>query len=70
MSIFPVEYPNTSKIIIIKYHKKNLKKMSKKPYHHMFKIILVGSSNVGKSNIILRFTQNKYISDHQMTFGV
>lgn len=30
----------------------------KKDYDFMFKLILVGSSGVGKSNILLRYTKN------------
>lgn len=36
----------------------------------MFKIILIGSSGVGKSNILLRFTRNQFNENHQVTIGV
>jgi GTPase SAR1 family protein len=36
----------------------------------MFKVVLIGSSGVGKSNILLRFTRNQFNDSHQMTIGV
>lgn len=44
--------------------------MSKPEHDYMFKIILIGSSSVGKSNILLRFTRNQFNENHQMTMGV
>lgn len=44
--------------------------MSKAEFDYMFKIILIGSSGVGKSNILLRFTRNKFNQTHQTTIGV
>ena len=34
--------------------------MSKAEHDYMFKIILIGSSGVGKSNILLRFTRDQF----------
>lgn len=42
----------------------------KKDYDFMFKLILVGSSGVGKSNILLRYTKNEFLEGWQMTIGV
>lgn len=45
--------------------------MNKKGDHdYMFKLILIGSSGVGKSNILLRFTRDQFNETHQMTYGV
>lgn len=44
--------------------------MSKNDFDYMFKVILIGSSSVGKSNILLRFTRNQFNERHQMTIGV
>jgi len=32
----------------------------KKDYDFMFKLILVGSASVGKSNILLKYTKNEF----------
>lgn len=44
--------------------------MAKVEHDYMFKIILIGSSGVGKSNILLRFTRNQFNETHQTTIGV
>jgi len=36
----------------------------------MYKIVLIGDSGVGKSNILWRFTNDKYASDSKATLGV
>ena len=36
----------------------------------MFKIVLVGDSGVGKSNLLSRFTQNVFCDDEKSTVGV
>lgn len=43
---------------------------SKPLYDYMFKVILLGSSGVGKSNILLKFTRNQFNESHQTTLGV
>jgi len=37
---------------------------------YIFKILLIGDSGVGKSNILLRFTQNSFVQDSKSTIGV
>ncbi|KAH3723019.1 Rab18 family GTPase [Pelomyxa schiedti] len=39
-------------------------------YDHLFKILMVGDSDVGKSSILLRFTENKFDEDQPCTIGV
>eukprot|EP00475_Leptophrys_vorax_P037737 TRINITY_DN6546_c0_g1_i2.p1 TRINITY_DN6546_c0_g1~~TRINITY_DN6546_c0_g1_i2.p1 ORF type:complete len:245 (+),score=55.58 TRINITY_DN6546_c0_g1_i2:28-735(+) len=39
-------------------------------YDHLFKIVLVGDSGVGKSNILSRFTKNAFTEDERSTIGV
>jgi len=39
-------------------------------FDRIFKITLSGDSGVGKSNIISRFTNNRFMSDHSSTVGV
>jgi Ras-related protein Rab-1A len=44
--------------------------MSTVDYDYIFKIILIGDSGVGKSSLMLRFTDDAYITDHISTIGV
>jgi Ras-related protein Rab-11A len=39
-------------------------------YDHLFKIVLIGDSGVGKSNLLLRFTKNTFNKESQTTIGV
>lgn len=44
--------------------------MSKLIYDYVLKFIIVGDSTVGKSNIMSRYTDKRYQSNHDMTIGV
>ena len=39
-------------------------------YDHIFKIVLIGDPNVGKSNICLRYTKNDFDPENKTTIGV
>lgn len=39
-------------------------------YDHLFKIVLIGDAGVGKSSILLRFTDDRFDEDHLSTIGV
>jgi Ras-related protein Rab-11A len=39
-------------------------------YDHLFKLVLVGDSGTGKSNILARFTKNSFSFDAKSTVGV
>lgn len=39
-------------------------------YDCLFKIVLIGDSGVGKSNILSRFTRNEFCLDSKSTIGV
>lgn len=39
-------------------------------FDHLFKIVLVGDSGVGKSNLLSRFTRNFFSDDEKSTIGV
>ncbi|XP_031494856.1 ras-related protein RABA2a-like [Nymphaea colorata] len=47
--------------------------MARRPedeYDYLFKLVLVGDSGVGKSNILSRFTRNEFSLDSKSTIGV
>jgi small GTP-binding protein len=39
-------------------------------FDHLFKIVLVGDSGVGKSNLLSRFTRDNFSTDEKSTIGV
>eukprot|EP00850_Spirogloea_muscicola_P026255 SM006321S20085 [mRNA] locus=s6321:150:501:- [translate_table: standard] len=39
-------------------------------YDYLLKVVLVGDSGVGKSNLLLRYTRGKFDSDCKSTVGV
>ena len=39
-------------------------------YDYLFKIVLIGDSSVGKSNLLSRFTRNEFHIDSKSTIGV
>jgi Ras-related protein Rab-11A len=39
-------------------------------YDYLFKLVLVGCSGVGKSNILSRYTKNTFCEDAKTTIGV
>ena len=39
-------------------------------YDHLFKIVLIGDSGVGKSNLLSRFTKNEFNLESKATIGV
>ena len=39
-------------------------------YDYLFKIVLIGDSGVGKSNILSRFTRNEFCLESNSTIGV
>ena len=49
---------------------KNSKTSSSLIFDHMFRYIVVGDMAVGKSCIVLQFTDNKFRYEHQLTIGV
>ncbi|XP_041797481.1 ras-related protein Rab-25b [Chelmon rostratus] len=43
---------------------------SDEPYNFVFKVVLIGESGVGKSNLLSRFTKNEFSHDSRTTIGV
>ena len=39
-------------------------------YDYLFKIVLIGESGVGKSNMLSRFTKNEFNLESKATIGV
>lgn len=39
-------------------------------YDYLFKIVLIGDSEVGKSNLLLRFTRDEFNLESRSTIGV
>jgi len=58
--------------ILVDIYNNNLSEMENKPkeFDYMFKLILLGSTAVGKSNILLRFIKNDFSQESQTTLGV
>lgn len=49
---------------------KALKMGSDEAYNFVFKVVLIGESGVGKSNLLSRFTKNEFNHDSRTTIGV
>ena len=39
-------------------------------YDYLLKYIIIGDAAVGKSNLLLRFSQNDFKAEYQLTIGV
>ena len=44
--------------------------MSSQKYNHLFKLLIIGESGVGKTCLLLRFTDDSFISNHLTTIGI
>jgi Ras-related protein Rab-1A len=48
-----------------------MSKVSRKPEHdHLFKLVLIGDSGVGKSSLLMRFSDDLYSENYISTIGV
>jgi Ras-related protein Rab-2A len=39
-------------------------------YNYLFKLIIIGDSGVGKSCLLLQFTDKRFRANHDLTIGV
>ena len=44
--------------------------MSSQKYNHLFKLLIIGESGVGKTCLLLRFTDDLFTSNHLTTIGI
>lgn len=44
--------------------------MSNREYDYLFKLVIIGNSGVGKSSILLRFTDDQFNESYITTIGV
>ena len=45
--------------------------MAKKPgYDHLLKLIIIGDSSVGKTCLLLQFSENNFPTSHMPTIGI
>jgi small GTP-binding protein len=40
------------------------------PFDYLQKIIIIGDSGVGKSNMLLRYAEGKFVENYMMTIGI
>jgi len=44
--------------------------MAAKDYDHLFKLLIIGDSGVGKSSLLVRFADNHFSGNYITTIGV
>lgn len=64
---FYLRYVNNVELIYLKYQKAVMKNQT--GYDHLAKLLIIGDSGVGKTNILLRFCENNFMSSHLTTIG-
>ena len=56
--------------ILHKFYDLGKTRMTKHSYDHLFKILLIGDSGVGKTSIMCRFNEDSFRPDMNMTIGI
>ena len=57
-------------LIFILYKNISIIKMSSHKYDHLFKLLIIGESGVGKTCLLLRFTDDSFTANHLTTIGI
>ncbi|KAF8395183.1 hypothetical protein HHK36_019125 [Tetracentron sinense] len=57
-------------ILVWGVREKSMARKVDQEYDYLFKIVLIGDSGVGKSNILSRFTRNEFCLESKSTIGV
>ncbi|KAG6433242.1 hypothetical protein SASPL_104850 [Salvia splendens] len=60
----------TMTLELVSWKKKSMAYKVDHEYDYLFKIVLIGDSGVGKSNILSRFTRNEFCLESKSTIGV
>jgi small GTP-binding protein len=47
-----------------------IKSKCEENFDYLQKIIIIGDSGVGKSNILLRYSEGKFVENYMMTIGI
>ena len=45
-------------------------RINDKSYDYMAKVLIIGDSGVGKTNVLMRLCDNNFMASHLMTIGI
>jgi predicted GTPase len=63
LSLSPLSDPSSERVSMAAYRAED-------DYDYLFKLVLIGDSGVGKSNLLSRFTKNEFSLESKSTIGV
>lgn len=50
--------------------KKNAAEIKDLAFDYLMKVIIIGDSGVGKTNILLRYSENRFVENYLLTIGI